>query len=587
MSIVEYIRQSSWWTLSFVLFALYVCVSLDLEKQREEQLQNEQGRNKSSRRFRKSQRRFRPNGPSYKKSRHRASHRDASIPESRPIESKHDSLYFDRNPVLEPSSTDFITSIQKEKLKFFKGPQKLPDLRPSLDYEFHLTQSLNTIKSRPLPTYKPRHLQYIREEIQRLLSLKLIQKSPPTETYAVPRVVPKSNSKELRMVIDYRELNAISEALPTTVAPFRELAAGLVSARVFTTLDLSNGSYNIRLDPATAHLSAFKTPDGCFSFNVLPAGLSNTSEVLHRFVTHIMKPHRAYTRWYFDDILIFSNTYSEHLQHLSLVRKTLTEDRLAINMDKCVFASSHVQWLGHEIEASKSGTLISPKSSIIANINNFDLPQRKQDVQKFLGYVSSISRHINDYANISTPLVLLMGKDLPFDWTDECNMAFKRLKNLDKSQLQLVSFDFSRNLTLVIKISKFAVGAVILQRELNDFPQLLPVEYMSEKLLPHQWNWSTLDKKLYASVLAVREFDRFIRKPGCTIEAENLPFASLFEMNKSMRHKQARWIEEVLSYGIIPTDLNTYIEKRAMLMFYNGGSDLMAVSHVGAVKVGV
>ncbi|GMG20183.1 unnamed protein product [Ambrosiozyma monospora] len=185
-----------------------------------------------------------------------------------------------------------------------------------------------------------------------------------------------------------------------------------------------------------------------------------------------------FVKFFLDDAIIVSNTPEEHLEHLKIVLTRLTENKLHLNVEKSHFFQTTVDWVGHSISASPEGIIsISPLDSTIETIKNFPRPTCKKDIQTFLGHLAYISEFIPHYADLTAPLSSLLGKDVRFSWTDECQSAFTNLIALEAKQMSL-----------------------------HPFSPSLPIKLTTDASKKAQLNWSTLEKELYAIKYAVERF---------------------------------------------------------------------------------
>jgi len=116
---------------------------------------------------------------------------------------------------------------------------------------------------------------------------------------------------------------------------------------------------------------------------------------------------------YMDDIIIFSKTFDQHLEHLGKVFGKLRHSGLKLNANKCEFGMTQVRYLGHVI--NREG--IHPNPEKVTAISNFPKPQNMSDVRRFLGLVLFYRRFIKDFADIAKPLTDLMQKNVTFQWT--------------------------------------------------------------------------------------------------------------------------------------------------------------------------
>ncbi|GBG81924.1 hypothetical protein CBR_g34106 [Chara braunii] len=194
---------------------------------------------------------------------------------------------------------------------------------------------------------------------------------------------------------------------------------------------------------------------------------------------------------YLDDILIFSKTVEEHVAHLDKVLSLLRQHKFKINGEKCEFGRTRVLYLGHEISAEG----LKPDDANVASIRDWPRPQSVTEMRSFSGMTGYYRTFVKNYSIVAAPLTDLTRLDTPWEWTDECEAAFRHLKHALTHYEVLKLPDPDKPFIVSTDASQYGIGAVLAQQE---GPKLRPVEYMSKKMLSQKLAKSTYEKELYA-----------------------------------------------------------------------------------------
>jgi hypothetical protein len=187
-----------------------------------------------------------------------------------------------------------------------------------------------------------------------------------------------------------------------------ELLDELHGARFFTKLDLRSGYRQVRMHADDVEKTTFRTHEGHFEFLVMPFGLTNVPTTFQSLMNTVLRPFlRKFVLVFFDDILIYSLSWSSHLQHLNTVLSALREHQLRLKCTKCSFAQSSVAYLGHVISAEG----VAMDRDKIDTVTTWPQPHSVRGLRRFLGLAGYYRRFIKDYGAIAVPLTQLLMKE--------------------------------------------------------------------------------------------------------------------------------------------------------------------------------
>jgi hypothetical protein len=215
---------------------------------------------------------------------------------------------------------------------------------------------------------------------------------------------------------------------PRTHFPFR-----------FTTLDLASGYHQVRLKPGEEFKTAFQTHHGQFEFRVMPFGLCGAPGTFQGAMNSSLAPLlRKCVVVFFDDILVYSKSFQEHLDHLAQVLTILQKEQWFVKMTKCKFAQNSISYLGHIVSAS--GVATDPHK--VDAVVNWPVPMNVKELRSFLGLAGYYRRFVKHFALIAKPLTELLKKGVLFIWTQDHELSFDTLKTSISSAPVLALPDF-------------------------------------------------------------------------------------------------------------------------------------------------
>ena len=377
-------------------------------------------------------------------------------------------------------------------------------LPPHREYDL----SIELDESKPLPApgkiypLSPAETQSLEEYINEALALGRIR--PSRSPLGAPCFFVKKPNGGLRLCIDYRGLNAITQKNAYPLPLISDIFDRLGKARRFSRLDLPEAYHLLRIKKGDEWKTAFRCKFGSFEYNVMPFGLTNAPSAFQFFMNDIFADlQHKFLVIYLDDLLIFSEDPTEHDHHVRLVLERLIKHNLVVRPEKCSFDLTEIDFLGHII--SVEGVRMDPAK--VDAVANWPEPKTKRALQSFLGFANFYRRFVQAFANMSYALTRLLLKDAKFDWNDSCSEAFALLKTAFTTAPVLGHYDFSRSCVIETDASDFAISAVLSQPDAKG--DLRPIAFYSRQLLPAEVNYDIGDKELLAIIEALRHWRHY------------------------------------------------------------------------------
>ena len=460
-----------------------------------------------------------------------------------------------------PNNSDAsIDSILDQLLNHLTDPQEKTTMRTMLTkYRALFDTSTPSIAKTTAPpmintgSHLPIHLrvyrtdpvkqQHISRTINEMLEHKLIEKS--YASWSSPVLLIRKKDGSYRFVIDYRPLNRVTERDSYPLPRIEDTLNRLSGNNYFTKFDLKTGYHQIPIHPSDKDKATFVTSHGMFRFNVMPQGLTNAPSSFQRIMYDLL----VSTRWdfclvYIDDVLIFSKTFEQHVDHLNEILSVLQEANLQLNPKKCSLVKPEIDYLGHTI----NGQGICPLQENIDAIVKLPTPSTPKQVHSFVQAANYYRDHIENFSKIAAPLFVYTKKNATWiGWTEHMENAYNELKRRLTTPPVFLNFpDDESPLVLSIDASGEGMGGVLRQRTPT---ALRVIKYVSKKFNRAQKKYSTTERECLAMIWCIQKLREYVWRRPVEVETDHCPLCS-FNRKNFQNSRIERWQVEMSEFHI-------------------------------------
>jgi hypothetical protein len=410
----------------------------------------------------------------------------------------------------------FVGPVGKLKLPPYVLPVK-PGAIPSAQAPYSIPHKLHA------PTLK---------ELERLVRLGVLEPDKDSPWAAPAFVIPKKDGS-VRFLSDFRRLNKWLERRYFPLTKIQDILRELPRPRFVTTLDLVMGYYSRELAVQSRPFTAIVLPWGKYRYCRLPMGISTAPDEFHAVMTQLLGDLQ-YVRIYLDDVLILSQTFDEHLQHIEVVLNRLMEAGVVVHAVKSKFCATSVNYLGYNISSEGK----RPIGSKVEAIKRLARPRNIRDLRRFIGMVNYYKDMWPSRSSTLAPLTALTSPRVPFRWTQREQKAFDAVKAMISQSAELVYPDFDKPFDIYTDASDYQLGGVLMQEG-------RPLAFWSQKCDETQRKYATNKKELLSILLMLREFRAIVwgQKIRIFTDHRNSTFQNF--SNWTM----LRWRLEIEEYG--------------------------------------
>jgi hypothetical protein len=397
------------------------------------------------------------------------------------------------------------------------------------------------IKQRAYGVFDPKKLEFQKQHIEALLKEGIIRKSK--SPWASPVILAKKKGGKFRFCGDFRKLNGrtVKDSYPLPVID--DLLRKLGKAKYFTSFDLDRGFLQVALKEEDKYKTAIITQKGLFEYNVMPFGLTNAPGTFQRLMDEVLRETLdEFTAVYIDDIIIYSNTFEEHLQHVEEVLRRLKEAKLVIKLKKCMFIQEEIKLLGHIV--GRNGIKTDPEK--IEKVKNYPRPTNLRELRGAIGLFTYYRKFVPEFAKLARPLHELSKKDIRFIWGERQEEAFESLKKKLTEAPILGNPDFTKPFELTTDASIEGLGIILSQRDEENKEKV--IAYGSRSLKPSERNYATTELEMLAVYWGINHFVKYLMIKPFKVLTDHSALKALQNTIKPVG-RRARWIMDLQQYN--------------------------------------
>ena len=406
-----------------------------------------------------------------------------------------------------------MQNLLEEYVELFQEPNRLPPTR-EIDHHITLKEWAEPINVRP---YRYAYFQKaeIEKQVHEMLNSGLIRQS--TSPFSSPVLLVKKNGS-WRFCTDYRSLNEVTVKDRFPIPTVEDMLDELHGAAYFTKLDLRARYHQVRVHLSDIYKTTFRTHNSHYEYLVMPFGLCNAPSIFQAIMNVIFRPYlRKFILFFFDDILIYSPTWSFHFKHVRQAFEILKQQHFFVKGSKCNFDQQELEYFRHIVTCH--GVKVGEKK--IAAMVSWPQPHNISELRGFLGLTGYFRKFVRGYGLLARPLTNLLKKG-QFSWNKDAEEAFVKLKQAMTKTPVLSMPNFNDKFIIETDASGDGIRAVLQQNG-------KPIALMSQALGVSKKTWSTYAKELLVVVEAVRMWRPYLLGHRFVIQTDQCSLKYLLE----------------------------------------------------------
>ena len=248
---------------------------------------------------------------------------------------------------------------------------------------------------------------------------------PSSSSWASPCLLVPKSDKTPRFCSDFRKVNSVTKPDSYPLPRMEDCIDQVGSAKFISKFDLLKGYWQVPLSQRAREIAAFITPSGLYSYSVMPFGLRNAPATSQRLMNRVVSNLEG-CAVYLDDVVVYSDTWSDHLERVKALFDRLAEARLTVNLAKCEFARATVTYLGRQVGHGE----VRPLQAKVQAVDQYPPPATKKELMRFLGLVGFYRGFCRNFSTVVAPLTDLLKANVKYIWSPLCQKAFENVKTI-------------------------------------------------------------------------------------------------------------------------------------------------------------
>nr|XP_033964458.1 uncharacterized protein LOC117465610 [Pseudochaenichthys georgianus] len=347
----------------------------------------------------------------------------------------------------------------------------------------------------------PDKREHLEAEVKYMLENNIAE--PCASSWSSPCLLVTKPDGTFRPCTDLRKVNLVTKPDSFPLPRMEDCVDQVGSAKFVSKFDLLKGYWQVPLTARAREIASFITSSGLYSYTVMPFGLRNAPATFQRLMNQVVSG-LAGCAVYLDDVVVYSDTWEEHLQHINALFERLAWACLTVNLAKCEFAKATVTYLGKVVGQGQ----VKPVRAKVLAIDRFPVPTTRKELSRFLGMVGYYRGFCQNFSTVVAPLTSLLSPKVKFEWSPQCQQAFEAAKTVLCSAPVLAAPQMDQPFILHVDASKVGAGAVLAQ--VDESGSECPVSFFSKKCNSHQLNYSIIEKEALALIWALKHFEVYV-----------------------------------------------------------------------------